>query len=143
MSRNSLGFANHFYRTFGKRIKNRRRELKFTQVRLSELVGMSRTALANIEAGAQRTSVFSLMRMADALDISPDELIPNLSEVEAQLRQARKTPIPSKSRPELMIKELKSFNISAEPKSNMENALEETVSAKNYDKINKHNRRKP
>ena len=47
-----------------------------TQDRLGTLVGLSRTSITNIEKGRQHVSLHQLYRIADALGIAPDVLMP-------------------------------------------------------------------
>ena len=47
-----------------------------TQHRLGMLVGLSRTSITNIEKGRQHVSLHQVFRIADALGITPDMLLP-------------------------------------------------------------------
>ena len=47
-----------------------------TQFRLGMLVGLSRTSITNIEKGRQHVSLHHVYRIADALGIAPDKLLP-------------------------------------------------------------------
>ena len=125
MSKTTLTITHQFQRALGEHIKERRRELKQTQLDLSRNVGISRTALANIEAGNQRTSVFLLARLAETLDVSPGELIPSLSEAQARLRRARRASVPAAGKTELLARELRKFNIAVEPQGGLQEALQE------------------
>ena len=125
MSDTTPDLPRHFQRALGERIKERRRELQLTQVRLSALADISRAALANIEAGNQRTSVFLLARLAETLDVSPGELIPSLSEAQARLRRARRASVPAAGKTELLARELRKFNIAVEPQGGLQEALQE------------------
>lgn len=117
--------AEQFQHVLGKRIKDYRRKSGFTQVQLSESVDISRASLANIETGNQRVSTFLLARLAEALDIPPGDLIPDLSDVALQLKQARQTSVPSESESKLMVQELGTFGISVTPKGTLKKALNE------------------
>jgi transcriptional regulator with XRE-family HTH domain len=64
-----------FYREFGARV----RELRGTAVTQQELarrVGLSRASIANVERGAQRLPLHMIAVFADALSVSPQELLP-------------------------------------------------------------------
>lgn len=52
------------------------KKLRITQERLAEIVGISRPSIANIESGRQQLTVVQLVRFADALRVSPSELLP-------------------------------------------------------------------
>ena len=123
MSANTLNLTYQFQRVLGKRIKERRRELKFTQVQLSNLAGISRAALANIEAGNQRTSVFLLACLADAMEIPSCDLIPNLTEAKDSLREARRTSVTTAGNAKLLTRELKKFNIIPALEGNLKSTL--------------------
>ncbi|MDD9800691.1 MAG: helix-turn-helix transcriptional regulator [Gammaproteobacteria bacterium] len=119
--------AGQFQLILGQRIKSRRRELAHTQLELSSTVDISRTALANIETGQQRTSVFLLVRLARALEIPPGDLIPELSEAEQRLQRSRSASIPVAGKAELLTGELQKLNISVES-SGLDSVLKEVQS---------------
>ena len=125
MPENTADLPRHFQRALGERIKERRRQLQLTQVQLSALADMSRAALANIEAGNQRTSVFLLARLAKTLDISPGDLIPTLSEAQSRLRHARRASVPSAGKAELLTRELRKLHIAVEPEVGLQETLKE------------------
>lgn len=124
MPDNAQSLSGQFWLIFGERVKDRRRELNLTQVELSADISISRTALANIETGKQRTSVLLLAKLAKALKTSPESLIPNLADAEERLQRALQVSIRAKGRPKL-VQELENLNISVEPESNLENMLKE------------------
>lgn len=114
-----------FQRIFGGRVKARRRELRLTQLELSERLHISRTMLANIETGVQRTSVFLLARMAQTLQVSPEVLVPGIAEAEARLKQSRKVSLATENKPVLLSRELEELNISVDAGATLAGALEE------------------
>jgi len=120
--------SNQFQAILGERIKAQRSKKRLTQVQLSELVGVSRPALANIETGKQRVSVFLLARLAEQLEILPGDLIPKLAEAEAKTTQERQISIGAHGKPELLTRELKNLNISLESEGRLESALAEVKS---------------
>lgn len=67
----------YFLTYLGDKVRERRKELRMTQQLLGEQVGLTRTSINNIEAGRQNLVLTKLIKMADALDISVDELTPN------------------------------------------------------------------
>lgn len=69
------------YRRIGTTIKGRRQQLGLTQQQLATVLGISRASLANIETGRQRLLVHQLYRLADKLDLQPEDLLPKPEEM--------------------------------------------------------------
>ena len=67
--------AELFNEELGRRIRAARLG-KLTQASLGERVGLSRTAITNIECGRQRLLVDQLVEIAQALEVSAAELLP-------------------------------------------------------------------
>lgn len=59
----------------GRRIKERRMELGYTQEQLSELCGISTSYLGHIERGARTISVNMLYTLSEILNMSTDEIL--------------------------------------------------------------------
>lgn len=59
---------------FGKRLKSIRIDKNFTQEQLAFTIGAEISQISRIERGVINTSLLSLMKIAEALDISPKEL---------------------------------------------------------------------
>ena len=114
-----------FQQIFGDRVKARRRELRITQMELANRLEISRTMLANIEAGAQRTSVFLLARLVQVLGVSAEYLVPGIEEAEALLKQRSKVFLAAQDRPVLLSKELEALNISVSSGSTLGEVLNE------------------
>ena len=114
-----------FQQIFGERIKARRRELRLTQLELSGRLQISRAMLANIETGAQRTSVFLLARLAQILEVSTEDLVPDIVEAEARFKQSRKISLATENKPVLLSRELEALNISVGSRATLEEALKE------------------
>jgi transcriptional regulator with XRE-family HTH domain len=72
----------------GRLIRNNR-DRKMTQAELGKRIGLSRTAVTNIECGRQRLLVEQLIEIAEALDVSAAELLPKVPS-----RAARQTGSP-------------------------------------------------
>lgn len=64
------------YRHIGAIIKKRRQTLKVKQEVLAGQLSISRGSLSNIETGRQSILVHQLYRFADALQLSPHDLLP-------------------------------------------------------------------
>ena len=63
------------YRAIGKRIARRRKELVLTQAKLAEACDISDQYLSNIERAVSIPSTEVIMRLALALDTTPDEFL--------------------------------------------------------------------
>jgi transcriptional regulator with XRE-family HTH domain len=63
------------YKTLGALIRSQRRSVDMAQKVLANRVGLSRATLANIETGRQRVLVHQLYAIAEALGISPLDLL--------------------------------------------------------------------
>lgn len=63
------------YTAIGKRIAARRRALKMTQAQVSELADISTTYMSGIERATSIPSTEVIMRLAIALDTTPDEFL--------------------------------------------------------------------
>ncbi len=63
------------YKAIGKRIKIARINADLTQEKLSETVGISPTHLSNIETGTTRVSLCTLIGIANALNVTSDDLL--------------------------------------------------------------------
>lgn len=63
------------FKEIGKRIKNRRLELKLTQEELAELVGVSDTYIGAIERTTSKFSIETFVKIAQALRLNSDYLL--------------------------------------------------------------------
>lgn len=64
------------YRILGDGVRRLRRERGMSQERLANEIDLSRSALANIEAGHQRVAFHQYLALAKALRVNPAELLP-------------------------------------------------------------------
>ena len=62
-------------RCLGRTVRHMRRSKGITQVSLAETIGISFPQIQKYETGANRMSVSTLIRISEALDISPHDLI--------------------------------------------------------------------
>src|SRR5262245_59867222 len=77
------------YRRFGKLVQLHRKRLAgMTQDQLAVRVGLSRTSITNIEQGRQHVSLHQLYSIAEALQVSPEVLLPSNSEAVIGTAQA-------------------------------------------------------
>ena len=63
------------YKSIGKRIKTARTRLDMTQERLAEQVNLSPSHLSNIETGTTKVSLPTIVKLANALQVSVDSLL--------------------------------------------------------------------
>ena len=63
-------------KAFGVRLKEERARSSITQDELAKRAGIGRTTVANIERGRQSVSIPVLYRLASALGVSPEVLLP-------------------------------------------------------------------
>lgn len=69
------------YKSIGERIKTRRARHGITQIDLARKVGLSRTSIANIEAGQQNAPIHVLYDICLNLGLQPNELLPSMEEI--------------------------------------------------------------
>ena len=89
--------SQQIYREVGRNIKRYRRSVFMTQAQLSVEIGISRSSLANIEAGRQQLLVHHLYAIADALDLdSPKALLPSRPALTLRKGKLSALPLPEK-----------------------------------------------
>ena len=66
-------------REFGRRVRERRLELKLSQEELAERAELHRTYISSLEQGRRNVAVHNVVRLAEALDIDPAELVRGLT----------------------------------------------------------------
>jgi len=67
-----------YIKRLGKRIVQLRKERNMMQIELATLLNIEDSALRRIESGRTNPTIKTLLRIADALDISIEELIRKL-----------------------------------------------------------------
>lgn len=72
------GAVQRLYAEVGGRIRKARSARGQSQLELARAVGLTRSSIANIEAGRQRSAVHVLVLVAQALDVPPADLIPDI-----------------------------------------------------------------
>lgn len=63
------------YKAIGKRIKVARIRMEITQEQLADRVSVSPTHLSNIETGSTRVSLTTIVKIANALGVTVDDLL--------------------------------------------------------------------
>ena len=59
---------------FGVRVRNLRRKARLSQEELADKVGIHRTYIGGVERGERNLGFINILRIADALEISPASL---------------------------------------------------------------------
>ncbi len=75
----------NFYSAVGQRIASCRNG-RLTQEALAARARLTRTSIINIEKGRQQILLHTLVDIANALSVSPIELIPEIDSIDALLR---------------------------------------------------------
>jgi transcriptional regulator with XRE-family HTH domain len=80
-------------------IKTRRKHFKLTQEKLASQLFISRASLANIETGRQKILVHQLYGLAAALEMSPADFLPAVTDSQAAKRTSD-LPLPAGLKPQ-------------------------------------------
>ncbi|MCL2504439.1 MAG: helix-turn-helix domain-containing protein [Coriobacteriia bacterium] len=65
---------------FGCHLRSLRAERGLSQEELANLAGLDRTYISSCEAGRRNVTLRTLIRLAKALGITPEEMLPEFSE---------------------------------------------------------------
>lgn len=76
--------ADQLYRAIGRRIRTNRNNMGLTQEALASGIDASRTTITNIEKGTQAATLHQLWSIAEVLNVSVSDLIPDKLEVAAE-----------------------------------------------------------
>ena len=74
-------FLNEVTITFGQKVKNRRKELGYTQVELAQKLQTSQSYISRLESGTFKPSMPMIINIAITLNISIDYLLLDKREV--------------------------------------------------------------
>ena len=81
--------ADRLYAKFGALVSAHRRRLEgMTQAELGRRIGLSRTSVTNIEQGRHHVSLHQFLRIATALEVSPEALLPPMPREDAVSRMS-------------------------------------------------------
>ncbi|MRR35252.1 XRE family transcriptional regulator [bacterium] len=69
------------YVVFGERVRERRKELGWSQETLAEKAGLDRTHIGRCELGKQNATLKTIYALAAALGVEATDLLPPMSEV--------------------------------------------------------------
>lgn len=78
------------YESFGKKLKERRKELNLTQRDLANLLSITPSAVNHYENGNRKINIDMLNKMAACLEISADELMGNNKQISNRDNQMEK-----------------------------------------------------
>jgi len=70
------------YQALGERTRLARTQRQMTQTALAQAVGLTRSSIANIEAGRQHTPVHIVLLIARALDAPVTQLLPSHADLD-------------------------------------------------------------
>lgn len=73
------------YVEIGKRIKNRRKEMQLTQEKLSEIIDVSPSYVSEIERGTSISSLSTITKIAQTLNVSLDYLIYGINQYNSDI----------------------------------------------------------
>jgi transcriptional regulator with XRE-family HTH domain len=73
------------YRVFGRNLRRLREKKGLPQQELATLASLTRSSIANIEAGKQRVLLHQILQFAEALGVDTHELVPSPSELPQML----------------------------------------------------------
>lgn len=74
------------YLHLGREIRILRKQRKLSQSELAAAVSLTRTSVANIEAGRQKVLLHTFLQIAAALKVAPIKLLPATDSAEADMR---------------------------------------------------------
>ena len=60
---------------FGRRVKQLRSDRNLSQEKLGQICDLDRTYISGIERGTRNVSLLNIAKVADALNVSPSELL--------------------------------------------------------------------
>ncbi|MFI6401480.1 helix-turn-helix domain-containing protein [Streptomyces sp. NPDC050548] len=78
--------------TFGARVRSRRNELGKSQEGLADDSGIHWTFIGQVERGQRNVSLHNILKIADALQVDPAELVRGLSAPQDQAEPDKETP---------------------------------------------------
>jgi len=93
-----LAPSTQVYKTMGRLIRARRKQLKLSQSTLAERVRLTRTSITNIEQGRQKIQIHTLWDIAKALDIHASALLPSPEKKEPEKVRERVKALPPDER---------------------------------------------
>jgi transcriptional regulator with XRE-family HTH domain len=74
----------HFYQRLGQNIKMVRAQKNIKQETLATYLGFTRNSISNIESGRQKIQIHSLIELAECLQVSIMDLLPDLHLIKSQ-----------------------------------------------------------
>jgi transcriptional regulator with XRE-family HTH domain len=70
--------ANYHLKKFGDRLRNLRKAKGLSQEELAEIAELHRNYIGGIERGERNVALLNIIRLAQALEVSPSELLKGL-----------------------------------------------------------------
>lgn len=84
--------SEHVYQLIGDRLRQCRRSTRLSQEQVGRKCGYTRATVANVEAGHQRPTIHTLIRLATALETDYRSLLPDPREIGAPTGQESALP---------------------------------------------------
>lgn len=75
------GEKEHIEQAFGLVIKEMRQAKGLSQAKLAELGNFNRTFISDLERGVYQPTLFSIFRLAEALEVAPHTIIQRVEEL--------------------------------------------------------------
>lgn len=75
------GEKEHIEQSFGLAIKELRRSKGLSQAKLAELGDFNRTFISDLERGVYQPTLYSIFRLAKALEVAPHKIIYRVEEL--------------------------------------------------------------
>lgn len=72
---------------FGRRVRERREALGWSQMRLAEVTGMHFTYISDTERGLRNVSLANIAKLASALDVDAGDLVAGMADAEVSQRR--------------------------------------------------------
>ena len=85
-----------------------RKENNLTQSDLGQMLGITRTALINIEKGRQNLDLIKVYTLCCLFEIEPNQFFPEIKKIEVLSKKVKKI-IPKKVKYELVYKKVEAF----------------------------------
>lgn len=108
--------TDRFYVDFGRRVRAARASGELTQQALADALGLTRSSVANIEAGRQRALLHITAAIASATGVAASELLPGdtaLTAPPALHRDLKRLSDPNREAVEMLLRQIRTASDSA------------------------------
>lgn len=108
------------YEFIGKKIKDKRRELKLSQKELADKCGLNRASVLFIEKGVQQFSIERLYSIARSLGMDVSDLLPSIKDLPASENIDNNSELDDYSKKIILEKEIEKIDISIKSAKKLE-----------------------